>query len=708
MKQGANDGRHNHNQRQLNSKTPQVPSQTPVDVFLPAYCVSKTSQVTGFWVSAQIDVSMDVLRVAGRRLRAGPKRHRRLHSHKLRATLVVLVVLAALGGGTDLAYGSLKSQGEQLQSNLTAHLQAGQRELEAGKQSLKQANAKHDASFASQAGNHFTSARSSFVAASRLADNSSLLRYMAYAPSVGEVVRSRHTAVDAVAEMGAAVSDAGLNLSILDGELIMPSSGGEAGRSLLTALNQAHTGLGKVRDDLDRARTAAAKVDVRVLPSGQQASFIQARKSIDSALSGFTEFERLMPILTDILGGNAARTYLIEQVNPIELRAGGGFIGSYSLIRADQGKLTVLGSGDSYGLAEPRPLPWQSGFIPLPTPYREVIPQVSWSFIDSNIYPDFPSNARAAETFVVPRLGMSVDAVIAIDYYAVAKMLELTGPLEIPGYGITADAGNFVQLITRLDYAGDPAHKAILTALSGPLMERVAALPPDRWPTLLGALNSLAVERHVQAYFNSSVVEAEIERVGWSGSLNLKAAREYMFEVEDNYGSKANYYLGRWYVVNLSRNGNFLHHKVTAEFSNNTPGGSYARTYYHADVRLLVSDIATSISTNLTPVRIANPAPPGGTKMADGWLLVQCCGSRGQAVFEYDTPWPASEKGPYQIYWQKQPGTPNDTVIVNWNGKTVTTDLSQDRMITLMPEALEIAAGRASAATLPSLDFGTS
>jgi hypothetical protein len=623
-------------------------------------------------------------------------------------SLVALIVIVSLGGLIDLAYGSLKSQVDQLQSNLTIQLQAGQLELEAGKNALQQANNKHDASLANQAGSHFVTARGNFVAASQIADNSKLLRYLEYAPSVGELARSRHAAVNGIAAMGAAVSDAGRNLSAMDAELIKPSTSGPAGRTLLTVLDQTHTGLMKVRSDFDRAQKAASRVDSHLVPPEQRATFLKARDTIATAISGLDEFERLVPVLNEALGGNGSRVYLVEQVNPIELRAGGGFIGSYTLLQADHGTLTVIRSGDAYDLADPRPQPGQSGFIPQPSPYREVIPNISWSFVDSNVFPDFPSNAKAAERFVVPKLGINVDAVIAIDYYAVAKMLEFTGALAIPGYGVTVDASNFVPLVTRLDYAGHPAHKAILSALSGPLMERVSALPPDRWPALISALNGLAMGRHIQAYFNNSALENEIDNIGWSGSLNLNAAQEYMFEVEDNFGSKANYYLTRRYGVTLTREGGTLHHRVTVDFINNTPYGSYARTYYHANVRLYLSEGGGHMATNLIPLRYSNPPPPSGTRLLDGWLWVQCCGSHAQVAFEYDTPWPVAEKGSYQIYWQKQPGTLNDPVAVSWNGKTVTGDLGQDRVITLTRNGVTLSAGQQAQATLPSLDLGTS
>jgi hypothetical protein len=269
---------------------------------------------------------MEGERATPRQARAAIKRHRRLHSHKLAVTLVVLIAIVALGGGSDLAYGSIKSQGDQLQASLTSELQAGQRELEAGKDALKQANAKHDVSFVTEAIAHFAEAKKKFVATSQIANDSRLLRYLEYAPAVGDFAKSRHTSVIGIAQMGSALSDAGHDLSGLDELILKPPAGGEAGRTLLTVLDQAHSGLTKVRSDLTVAQKAASQVNVQLLPSSQQVAFLKARDSINGAQAGFEEFERLVPVLTEVLGGNGPRTYLVEQVDPAELRAGGSWI----------------------------------------------------------------------------------------------------------------------------------------------------------------------------------------------------------------------------------------------------------------------------------------------------------------------------------------------------------------------------------------------
>ena len=625
--------------------------------------------------------------------------------------VIAIAIVAGAGSATYLGYVNLKSRVDRLQAQLTTDLQAGQSELEAGKASLQAANTKHDPTLVTQAITQFATAKSQFQAAGQTADNSKLLRYLEDMPAVGSLAHSRHVAVASIAQMGVAISDAGQALAQLDGQLIKPPAAGQAGRNLLTVLVSAQPSLAGIKDDFARAKVSAEQVDISVLPSAQQTSFVKARNTIDTAIAGLDEFERLLPVLIEVLGGNGTRTYLIEQVNPAELRPGGGFIGTYSLITASQGTLSVIKGGDAYELADPRPGPGQPDFIPQPTPLREIIPDTSWSFVDSNIFPDFPSNAKAAENFVVPRVG-KVDAVIAIDYYTVAQMLSLTGPLTIPGFG-TLTASNFVPKIIQLDVAGAAIHKTVLASVAGPLMERVAALPSDQWPSLLGTLNVLASQRHLQVYFNNATVETEIDRVGWSGNTRPTGTADYMMEVEANYwGNKTNYFLTRRYSIVLTKTGNTLHHVVTVNLVNATVCGSEDRTSYRANFRLFVADSASALTSDLRPVRYANPPPPASTLAADGWAAdVSCGGGTGSATFTYDTPWAPSPRGVDQIYWQKQPGTIADSIALTWNASaghsyTTTGVLDQDRLIELSATGLTLIAGHPAQAALPSLSLG--
>ena len=171
-------------------------------------------------------------KVAAKLPRVGSTRRRRRRSHKLLAAGISVAVLAGIGGGAALGYSTLKTRVDRLQAALTVDLEAGQRELQAGKASLTDANTKHDLTLVTQAADHFSAAKAQFVAATQLADNSNLLRDLELIPVVSDSVHSRQTAVDGIAGMGAALSDAGDELSSLDGQLIKPQSSGQAGHSL--------------------------------------------------------------------------------------------------------------------------------------------------------------------------------------------------------------------------------------------------------------------------------------------------------------------------------------------------------------------------------------------------------------------------------------------------------------------------------------------
>lgn len=260
--------------------------------------------------------------------------------------------------------------------------------------------------------------------------------------------------------------------------------------------------------------------------------------------------------------------------------------------------------------------------------------------------------------------------------------------------------------------ATDSAHKAILGAVAGPLMNRLATLPPDQWPALLAALNDLC-RASPPAYFNNASVETEIDQVGWSGTLNPVGARDYMMEIESNLGgTKAKYFVVRHFAVELTRIGSKLHHQVVIDLTDNMPFSYRPNEFYHAYLRLYLSDSASFTFNNLKAVRYPDPPPPAGTRLTDGWLpLFHGYGHSARAVFNYDTPWVANGRGEDQIYWQKQPGTLSDKVGIVWHdgsGHTyaISGDLGQDRVIRFSSRGLSFAAVHLGQAELPSLGLG--
>lgn len=641
------------------------------------------------------------------------------------AVLVIVAILAGIAGGGFFAYTSLRRDANQLQAQLTTHLELGQRELEAAKTSLKQANTNHDDKLIAQGKVHFINAKLQFLTASQIADSSELLSRIENLPSVGQLASSRHAAVNDIAAMGIHLSQAGLDLADLDALLIKPQGSDQGGKGLLNMINQVQAKIDPVKAELTSALKAADAMDVSVLPSGQKATFLRARGTISQALAAIDQFKALVPMLIEILGGNGARTYLLEQVNPAELRAGGGFIGGYSVLRADHGVLTLVRNGAGPEWYKPvRCKLGMSCYVAPPGPYRQWLPDLGWTFVDSNFFPDFPTNAETGMRLAEARLG-HMDGVIAIDFYTVAKMLEITGPLPVPGYNITMTAANFIPTIVKYDidsYTDNNAaivHSAILAAAAGPLIDRITKLQSGSWPLLVSALNDLAASKHLQAYFRNPDAQKAINQFGWAAVMRNAGTTDFMMEIESNLGgTKANYFVTRHYTLELTRDRTNLHHKLSVDIRDDMPYDYRPNEYYQAYMTLYVSDKTSGKNVDIAsrclgcggPV-YPPPIPPAGAQAVGGWVFMHGYGHNRVVDFHWDTPWLPNGRGQEQIYWQKQPGTTDDKVDVIWhdgNGHTshISGDLAQDRVITLASRGVTLTQGQLGSFQLPSLSLG--
>jgi len=445
---------------------------------------------------------------------------------------------------------------------------------------------------------------------------------------------------------------------------------------------------------------------------------VKAKASLEKGISGLDEFGRLLPALQDILAADGRRVYLMEQANPFELRAGGGYIGSYTLIAADHGNLQVLKSGDTRDLPDNNlsgHQRGQAGYVAPPKTMIQFLDRLSWSLPDSNFFPDFAANAQAALSFSERDFGIKVDGVISLDLYCVSALLSLIGPMQVPGYNLAVDSSNLISRLVALDIEGDPNHKKVLGALAGPLMEKLTTLGSERWPELIKVLNEQAGQRHVQLWFASDKSQPEIQRLGLSGDLVLSGRPDFLYEVESNFsGNKANFFLHRSYTLTLTRTQSGLHHELDEDLSmDGRPAPPGYDVSYNGYYRLFLPGAATARrASNLTPDDYPYTSPPPGTGLLDGWHRVVAGASRTArsiVVYMWDTTWSADATGQHQIYWQKQPGTANDPVKVVWkaDGKTWTasSDLGVDRVIVVGPAGVTVGVGHAAQVELPKLSL---
>jgi hypothetical protein len=620
------------------------------------------------------------------------------------AILLVAVILPAAGGIAAWA----------VETRLTGELRVGQSGLNQGKSLLTDGYKRQDPGMVARAANSFAASLGHFQDVSRQADG---LR-PATNPSVPRAVRSRVASLAAVVQLGIHADQAGLTASraLLDTGLVAPPSQpppAAIGSDRLIGY------LGSIRQELAAAEQAGAGVDAAILPSSDRAPFTRALVDLRLVNRALDQLWPSLPQVLDLAGFNGPRTFLVEQTNPAELRAGGGFIGTVSLVRADAGHVKLDKSlpveafdyCDAAACVRRRPQPWQPGYVapppelagpPLPPQSR----LTAWSLEDSGFYPDFASNAVAAESFANRLLNVKLDGVIAIDFYAVAPLLQVTGPIALPEYRMTLTASSFVDQIVGLDLARDPNHKNVISAAAAKIVSSLSHVQAGDVTRLLQVVVDQVRNRHLQVYFNNPAIQAQAARLGFTDSLNPRHAADFMLETEDNYGgSKADYFVERRYTMALSRTGSQLHHRVTIDLTDRAPADKpWIGPHYYAYVRLYVPAAAQGLAVRSTPsaeyAPVQRPArssqvAPQGSQTVGGWIFVLVgIGLSGhyQVTFEYSTPWAPGPDGVDTVYWQKQPGTVHDAVTVTWDSGShrlsTTGRLTGDSLLRLSDGAL--------------------
>jgi UDP-N-acetylmuramyl pentapeptide phosphotransferase/UDP-N-acetylglucosamine-1-phosphate transferase len=251
-----------------------------------------------------------------------------------------------------------------------------------------------------------------------------------------------------------------------------------------------------------------------------------------------------------LFGGDGRRTYLLVVQNNAELRATGGLIGSWGLLTADDGRLslkrlerTVVWNEALAALARPATIDAPADF------HRRYDSQGPERGLQAdNLTPDFSVAARVL-TSLAPQIGLpQIDGVLAVDPLGLAALLELTGPVRVQGWPENITAANVVDVTLRDAYAafvptpqraeflGDVAHAVLDQATSGRLGQ------PARIAKVLGAA---AHEGHIQLELTRPREERLARELSIDGDLGPVRSDALTVNTQNAGANKIDFYLRR-------------------------------------------------------------------------------------------------------------------------------------------------------------------
>jgi len=296
----------------------------------------------------------------------------------------------------------------------------------------------------------------------------------------------------------------------------------------------------------------------------------------------------LLPSLTAIDG---KKSYLILLQNNLELRAGGGFIGSYAKITFEKGKVVDVKVDDVYaldgGLAD---------VIEPPLELKSDLNQNRWYMRDSNTEPDFPTSAKQAELFYKRTSGEVVSGVIAVNLSASAKLIDAVGGVDLPEYGESVNGSNlFEKTVNKAEagfFPGSQAKKNYLTALQTQLFNKIFYLSKQNWPAIIRAVGESLEQKQMMVYLSDPALFSYALSENWGGLMPRGSApvegvtQDFLSLVEANMGAnKANYFLDRRLKLEttIAKEGEIVE-KLTVNYKNGSPanvfpGGTYRNRF---------------------------------------------------------------------------------------------------------------------------------
>lgn len=289
-------------------------------------------------------------------------------------------------------------------------------------------------------------------------------------------------------------------------------------------------------------------------------------REFKNTLSGLSNnYHDLRAILDNLAWQN--QTWLVLFQNSDELRATGGFTGSYALVSFNQGQISELVFEDIYdadGQFE--------GYVAPPPGVEEFLSSNNGLRLpDANWHPDNVMSVQQQLDFFALGRKQNVSGVAVVNLPLAEQLLALTGSVDIPDYETTISQQNLHQALReeRDDFfAGSTQKKHILSQVAKQTLFKLQQLPLADYPKLLVLLQGGVERKEVMFYSLDQDLAEIIDKYKASGKIDTRETDYFLGLVESNVGiNKANRLVETSIDLNLQEKRT----KVTINLDNQNP-----------------------------------------------------------------------------------------------------------------------------------------
>lgn len=390
-------------------------------------------------------------------------------------------------------------------------------------------------------------------------------------------------------------------------------------------------------------------------------------------------------ILPEVFGFNSKKTYLVLFQNNMELRPGGGFIGSYGILKMNKGRIESFNIYDVYDADGQL-----KGHVEPPFAIRRYLPSTHWYLRDSNFSPDFVKSAEQTAFFLKQETNEIVDGAIGVDISFAKAILKATGEVYVADYKETVNSDNLYTLtqeyVQKDFFPGSSQKKDFLRSIFNAINESFSAKKDISYFSLLEETMQAVGQKHILFAFSDKDIQNVFTVNRLSSSLWDERVEEplvlndFVGISEANLGvNKVNYFVKRkiGQEVAISKEGD-ISEKLTISYQNQAEGDykNYLRILLPQGAKL--SSISIDGTEQTIEKAVTDPllyekkgfVLPNGLeveeeeesgKTAFGFLVnIAAQSARTIEVFYQLPQKPISSAFSYSHWVFKQPGTEDD------------------------------------------------
>ncbi|MBU0596620.1 DUF4012 domain-containing protein [Patescibacteria group bacterium] len=389
----------------------------------------------------------------------------------------------------------------------------------------------------------------------------------------------------------------------------------------------------------------------------------------------------IIGLIPDLLGIGQPKTYLLLFENNTELRPGGGFIGSYAVVRVSNGEPEILAMEGTELLDRRTPDDWKP--VP-PRPITDHLGVDRWYFRDSNWSPDFSVSAEKALEFYVGEGGTAsdqIDTVVAFTPTVLEGLLELLGPITVEDIEFTS--GNVTE---KLQYATGYGYsekglvfserKEIMRSFFDVVLSKAKQKGIFAIDDYINLGIKMLDEKQIVIHSLDTDTQKKIIGINWDGEID-SVAGDYLVWVDANLAAlKTDHAMERTLNYSIEKNSADQYvAKATMKYDHlgifdwrTSRYRTYARIFVPDGSKFLgvVGSMKTDRSMELGTVDIGREL---GKQWFGTFISIEP-GTNGELSFSYILPdYIASQidEGMYTLFVQKQLGTINHGLTLELN-----------------------------------------